>query len=253
MKIRLWFLLIVMGWTGMISAVSPLSVRETRCEYLVNPVGVDVPNPRFFWKLESPRRGDHQTAYQLLIESQHSGGKGATPVWDSQKTTSPKSTFVRYGGPRLCSGERYTWRVRVWDREDTAGEWSEPAAFTTGMLRQSDWQAKWIGSDLDLMDYQKELRALPDFNMESEDDMSKRAGRIREMTSGVVEAPAVYLRREFDAPAKPVRATVFACGLGLYELYINGCRIGDRVLEPAYTDYEKRVMYSVYDATEAVQ
>lgn len=122
-----------------------------------------------------------------------------------------------------------------------------------GLLADADWQGEWIASDLELMEYQKTLRALPDFGMEPESEIWAMDAKIRKMTAHVTNAPAVWLRKEFDV-AKPVRRAVATIsGLGFFELYLNGQRAGDHQLDPAYTDYQKRVHYLTHNVTPMIR
>ena len=231
-----------------------LTATHLRCEYAVDPLGVDEPRPRLFWQLESSARGQKQTAYQVLVaRSKTKLQRGEGDLWDSGKVVSEQSVFVPYGGKTLTSRQQCYWRVRVWDKDGQRSAWSAPSTWTTGTLKEEDWQGKWIGSDLELMDYQKTLRDLPDFGMESETEIWGMTEKCRQMSAAAKEAPAVWLRKEFDA-AKPIRrATASICGLGFYELYLNGERIGDHYLDPAFTDYQKRALYLTYDVTRALK
>lgn len=231
-----------------------LRVAQLRCEYMQNPMGVDGATPRLFWTLESPQRAQRQKAYRVLVAASRGqldadiGG-----LWDSGRVDSDRSTFVRYAGRQLKSRQQCWWKVQVWDQEGRTSQWSEPGTWCMGVLRPGDWKGKWIVSDLELKDYQRELRAMTDFGMEPETEIWEVAKRCREMTSGVTEAPAVYMRREFDV-RKPVRrATACVCGLGMFELYVNGARVGDQQLDPAISDYDKRVLYVMHDVTAALR
>ncbi len=115
-----------------------LAPSGLRCEYLTDPMGIDTPNPRFFWILQHAQRGASQTAYQIVV----SGGNEV--VWDSGRVASPESTHIAYAGKPLQSGKSYTWKVRYWDQANQASPYSANAHFDMGLLAASDWQAKWI-------------------------------------------------------------------------------------------------------------
>jgi alpha-L-rhamnosidase len=210
--IRLLFLCIfvasVAGSTHLsYSQVGPSAPFDLRCEYLTNPVGIDVRQPRFSWVLEDSDRGELQSAYQILVAtSPQRLARQQGDQWDSGKVASDHSIQVSYAGKPLASGHIYYWAVRFWDREGRASAYSEPASFAMGLLSRDDWQGKWI--------------------------------------SGGNE-----LRKEFQLPSQPTRAWVYATALGYYELHLNGQRVGHRVLDPAFTTYPKRVLYSTYDVT----
>ena len=199
------------------SPASTLRPARLRCEYLINPQGIDASQPRLQWVLDSPtaERGRKQTGYQILVATSEAvlrAGRG--DLWDSGRVESNQSTQIEYAGNPLPSTQHCWWKVRMWDEKGKLSAWSCPAQWSMGLLRQSDWQAKWISGEL-----------------------------------GQDDPHAIYLRREVKLPARPVRATAYICGLGYYELYLNGKRVGDHVLDPAFTDYDRRVMYSTYDVT----
>jgi alpha-L-rhamnosidase len=198
-----------------------MAVAETSCEYAANPLGVEAVQPRFSWVLQPDKRGQMQSACHILVASTEE--KLAADVgdkWDSGKITSEQSVNVAYGGSPLTSGERCYWKVRCWDPCDQVGLWSRPAWFEMGLLKQDDWKGRWIGM---------ETGGSPD-----------KPG----------EAPAALLRQKFQI-AKPIkRARAYVSGIGWSELLINGRKVGDRVLDPAITDYSKRVLYVVHDITE---
>lgn len=229
-------------------------VGNLRCEYLTNSLGIGSLHPRLFWQLESSERGARQTAYQVLVASRAGLlDRNEGDLWDSGKVKSDQSVFVPYVGKPLAIRERCFWKVRVWNQEGKPSAWSAPAFWSMGLLADSDWCGRWIASDLQLMDYQKTLRALPDFGMEPESALRTIAIEARKMSAHVTNAPAVWLRKEFDVSRKVRRAVVTVCGLGLFELYVNGQRISDHQLDPAYTDYQKRVFYLTYDVTRAIR
>jgi alpha-L-rhamnosidase len=182
-----------------------------RCEYLSNPTGIDVRQPRFQWVLDNSGRGVMQTAYQVLVASSSANlARDRGDVWDSGKVASGDSTQVVYNGKPLESGHTYYWKVRVWDGQGGASGYSRAAEFGMGLLERSDWKGQWIGGD-------------------------------------------GLLRKEFTLPGKVVRARAYVTALGYYELHINGRKIGDKVLDPAWTVYPKRVLYSTYDVTSALR
>ena len=200
-------LTVVPGWAAS-GAEAPAHLR---CEYLTNPIGIDVRQPRFEWVLDNSRRGEMQAAYQVLVASSPASlAKDSGDVWDSGKVMSGDSTQVAYAGKPLQSGHDYYWKVRTWDGEGNSSVYSQPAKFGMGLLDRADWKGQWIGGD-------------------------------------------GLLRKEFSLPGKVVRARAYVTALGYYELHINGKKIGHKVLDPAWTVYPKRVLYSTYDVTSALQ
>ena len=193
-----------------------ITPTELTCEYAPNPINIDTLQPRFGWLLESDRRNQSQSAYQILVaNSAENLHAGRGDKWDSGKVNADRSVNVAYAGGSLSSAESCWWQVRVWDQDNRASAYSGPATFTMGLLDESDWTGHWIGANTD------------------------------------VASP--LLRNEFDL-AKPVsRARLHISGLGWYELYLNGQRVGDHVLDPATSDYTQRVLYVTYDVTDLLQ
>jgi len=192
-------------------------VTNLRCEYLSNPLGVDVVKPRFSWYIESPKRGYTQSACRILVSS--SPGmfkKRKNIIWDSGKIRSGNNANVEYDGPPLESGRKYYWTVIVWDQDDRQSRAAETAFFSTGFFSQDDWKAEWIGA-----------------------------------ADTLTEAP--LLRKTFNLEKPVEKAFVYVTGAGYYELYLNGEKVGDHVLDPAMTDYTKRVLYSTFDVTQKIK
>jgi alpha-L-rhamnosidase len=229
---------------------SMTTVTNLKCEYRTNPIGIDVKNPRLSWNIGTDERNWIQTSYQIIVASDISKlNEKEADIWNSGKTESSQNINIKYNGKDLTSHKSYYWSVRVWSMDGSVSDWSKPNKFVTGIFDKSNWKAEWIKSDIQLMDYQKKLKDLPDFGMESEADIWSIASTIRTMTKNVDSAPAVYLRKEFECKKEIVSAYVSICGLGLNELYINNERVGDEFLNPAPSDYSKRIFYSTYDIT----
>jgi hypothetical protein len=140
----------IAGWwmAALVGAVAGGGMHPTalRCEYRVNPLGTDVAQPRLSWIVESGRRAEKQTAYQIVVagsEAQVKAGRG--DLWDSGKVASDRSAQIVYAGKPLHSGERAWWRVQVWDKNGKAGGFSRPAFWEMGKLAPGDWKGQWIG------------------------------------------------------------------------------------------------------------
>jgi alpha-L-rhamnosidase len=191
-------------------------IKELNCEYEVDPLGIDVATPRFGWVLDSCQRGQRQTAYHLIVADKLDAlASDRGNLFDSGKVESDQSLHVAYQGKRLISGGTYFWKVRCWDQDGRCGPWSKPACFEMGLLDPGDWQGEWIG--------------------------------------GANSISSPLLRKEFEIESDIQRGRVYISGLGCYEIYINGRRIGDRVLDPATTDYDKRILYPTYDVTNLLR
>lgn len=183
-----------------------------RCEYAVNPMGIDVPDPRLFWTLESKERGQRQSAYQILVASSpHLLAKDDGDLWDTGKVVSDETAHIHYAGKELKSSQSVFWKVRVWPENDHPAMWSAAATWTMGLLRPNDWQAKWI------------------------------------CAPGATET--LLLRKEFEVRPGLVRAVAHASGLGQYEMTLNGAKAGDDLLSPGWTDYNDTVLYETKDVT----
>jgi alpha-L-rhamnosidase len=129
------------------AAACSAAVESLRCEYLVNPLGIDATSPRLSWIITSNRRGELQTAYQILVASSQKlldDDKG--DLWDSGKVNSDESAQVGYSGKPLVSDEKCFWKVRVWDQDSRPGGWSSVAQWQMGLLEATDWRAAWIGA-----------------------------------------------------------------------------------------------------------
>ncbi len=206
------------------SAVAGIAPVQLRCEYLMNPLGIDAVRPRLSWALSSAQRGQTQSAYQVLVASSPAMlADGKADLWDSGKVKSNESLNVVYAGKLLRSGACVHWKIRVWDRAGRPSDWSAPGWWEMALLKADDWHGLWISRD--------ELPLTRD-----EDHYA--------------EHPAPLLRKAFKIDKKVVRARAYVSGLGYYELRINGRKVGDHLLDPGWTTYAKRVLYATYDVTD---
>ena len=216
------------------TAAPPAPVRLC-CEHLVDPVGVDSPAPRLSWLVESPERGERPSAYHVLVAS--SPGTLALDqgdLWDTGKTGATGLPAVEYAGRPLPSCARIFWKVRWWDREGRAGDWSRPATFVTGLMKPDGWNADWIAP-----------RRGAEFR-------SKGSVLLGHAGPDETQACAAYLRAEFELKRRATLALIFVSGLGHYELRLNGDKVGTSVLDPGWTDYRKKALYAAYDVTPFV-
>ena len=368
------------------------SVTDLRCEYLVDPLGIDVVEPRLSWIIESNVRGQKQSAYQVLAaSSEEKLAANQGDLWDSKKVETDQSIHVVYGGKALQSETRCYWKVRVWDKDGKATEWSKAAKWTMGLLNEADWQAKWIGLDgglikddgknpiadsywiwfpqgepakspppgqmyfrrkitipqnaviaqaiayvaadnygdvfvngkkagsshsfkqtvnLDITEQLKTgdnviavnvtnggttnnpagllaaiivefentepLKILsnrqwkaskekptnwtqPGFNDENWSAAAELGKLGMEPWGEIIPKAAArklsarMLRKDLTINKKIKHATAYVCGLGLYEFYINGEKVGDRVLDPALTEYNKRFFYVTFEVGDMLK
>jgi alpha-L-rhamnosidase len=194
-----------------------------RCEYLTDPLSLDITSPRLSWKLEATnRRGVAQSAYQILVASSPELlAQEKSDLWDSGRVESDASTQVHYAGAALPSRARCYWKVRVWDEAQTASEWSDPARWEMGLLHPADWTAEWIAAPM--------------------------AGGHRS------SIPSPFLRKEFTLDRPVASARLYVTAHGLYEFSLNGKPVGGDVFTPGWTDYSKRIQYQAYDVTALLQ
>jgi len=130
-----------------------ITIKELRCEYLKNPLGINTLKPRFTWILDSSRRGQMQSAYRVLVSNNKSKlQSNIGDKWDSGKVNSDQSVNIVYQGKPLISNEICYWKVRCWDNNERPGKFSEPARFEMAFLQDKDWQGKWIAFQ-DRQDY----------------------------------------------------------------------------------------------------
>jgi alpha-L-rhamnosidase len=202
-----------------------LTVTGLRTEYLVNPIGIDVPRPRLSWRLESSRRNQAQSAWQVLVASsadrlaRDDGG-----LWDSGRVEGRESAHIHYGGAPLASRQGAWWKVRVWDSSGEPSAWSEVATWEVGLLKATDWQGRWA--------------SLPGI---APDRSIPEAAELDALL------PVTRLRREFVVGRDVSRARLYVTARGIYEARLNGETVGEETLAPGWTDYHKRIQYQVYD------
>lgn len=200
-----------------------ITIFDLRCEYLDNPIGLDESAPRFSWKLKSEIQGLSQIAYQIVVEKINSDSNvNSKIVWDS-RTISSSTIPAIYAGSALNSFTLYHWRVRVLDNRNQWSEWSDYAHFETGMMNLIDWKGAWISDGHGLSGNSIHVKQAP------------------------------YFRKEFSA-VKPIRsARIYIATAGLYELFINGERVGNQRLDPMFTRFDRRNLYVTYDITKNLQ
>lgn len=206
-----------------------------RCEYLTNPLGIDVCEPRLSWTLASSRRGQKQTAYRLLVAgSPEALDKNVGDLWDSGRVESDQSSQIVYKGKQLTSTVRCFWKVMVWDADHKASPWTAPAMWSMGLLNKKDWQAKWIGYDA--LPRPEDIAKLPVPG-------PKAKGKVKHYL------PSPHLRKAFTVAGTVKRAILYVSAQGHVEMHLNGKRVGDEYFMPGWTDYRKRIYYRAYDVT----
>lgn len=225
-KFFLHLTLIITLFTFSAKAQNKISVNNLQCEMLNNPEGIDVLQPRLSWQIDANVNDVKQTAYQIIVASTHENLNANTAdLWDSGKVTSNESVNIIYNGKTLENRQNAFWKVKIWTNKGEIQ--SEKAFFSMGILNYADWKStRWIG-------YEK---ASPGDSISQYSRLSAR-----------------YLRKEINLKKQVKSAKVYLMGLGMYELYINGNKIGNQVLAPVPTDYTKNVKYNVFDVTSQLK
>lgn len=193
---------------------SLLKITELKCEYRTNPLGIDNTIPRFSWKLvdESQEQGQEQTAYQILVSSNiETLNSNLGDIWDSGKMPTNESVNVKFEGNNLKSGKQYFWKVKVWDANGLESNWSEVANFSMGLLLPNDWKGAWI--------YKK--------------DQNKKDHN--------------WYRKNVSLDKIPESAFIHVASFGYHELYVNGKKVGDEVMNPVNSFFKKRLPYLTYN------
>ena len=209
------------------AASSPVTVTDLRTEYRSNPLGIDERYPRLGWILHSNQRNQAQSAYQVVVASTEASlARDRGDLWNSGKVVSGHSVHVVYAGRPLASRAICYWKVRVWDREGRVSPWSAPARWEMALVEPGDWTATWVNDGKP--------------NSTSDEAFYEND-------------PAPLFRHEFALAAPVRRARLYVTGLGYYEAFLNGARVGDQVLDPGWTMYGKRVFYSTYDVTSQIR
>jgi alpha-L-rhamnosidase len=199
-----------------------ISVTDLRCEYHVNPIGIDIEKPHLSWQIQSDGENVKQLAYEIRVaDLPQNLNKKNHLIWTSEKVESDCSVHVEYGGSELKSMQRVYWQVRVWDNLNNVSDWSEPAFWETGILDADLWNASWI--------------------------------TVKNEIDGKGKWPAQYYRKEFSLKKKIKSARIYATSLGLYQLFLNGEKVGNQYFTPGWTSFHKRLQYQTYDVTKMLQ
>ncbi len=227
-KLKKYFtvLLFIMLFTAFTKA--EISPTRLRCEYLENPMSVDVLNPRLSWVniAEEGDRSQIQTAWEIRVAgTKEKLLNGQSDLWKSGKIISKQSINIRYSGKILVSRQDCWWQVRTWDKNGIGSEWSEPAFWSMGLLNAAEWTAMWIGAP-----------------WQGEEALPKPAMTTQGEAPGNQELPppAPLLRKSFHINKEIASARAYVTGLGYFEFYLNGKKVGEDVLVPNLTAYGKR-------------
>ena len=246
MKTRLQTLFsLLLFLPALLQAANTHTVYKLLCEQEENPIGVETNLPRFSWQTQAQERGFEQTAWQIVVADtpdklQTDNGT----VWDSGRTASDASVLVTFGGGELKAGQVYYWKVRTWDKQGNASPWSLPGQFGMGLLTPKDWKnAKWIALEKDKKDEMITTGLHGLANIDNIIPKDKKTGMYR----------LPQFRKEFTV-GKPVkRAIAYVSGLGHFDMFLNGAKVGDNFLDPGWTKYDKCALYVSFDLTGHLQ
>ncbi|SFC66472.1 alpha-L-rhamnosidase [Parapedobacter composti] len=195
-----------------------LIISNLKTAYAENPIGLDEMNPQFSWVLQHSGSNGMQQAFQLLVSDDSLAlARHEGNMWDTGRQRSAQSVGVVYAGKKLESRKRYYWKVKVWDDAAGEGVWSDPSFFEMGLLDESEWQGDWVGYPFGW------------------------AGKV------------LYFRHVFACEKEVARARLYASGIGYHEIRLNGEKVGKNVLDPAKSDYSKRIYYTTHDITERLK
>ncbi|MFA7141040.1 MAG: alpha-L-rhamnosidase N-terminal domain-containing protein, partial [Proteiniphilum sp.] len=209
---------------------SSLSVSDLKCEFLIDPLGINTKYPRFNWENLSEVRGAHQTAFQIVVATDiNKLSENKADCWNSGKIHSSESILVKYEGLELSPGQLLYWKVKVWDENDKDSQWSNPAKFSIGLIDKDNWSALYIGYT----------------ENENEDEVNK-------IVDGFQACP--QFRKQFTVDNKSIKETylLHVNSLGYHEVYLNGVKVGENVLSPAVSQLDKRSLINTYDVTDYI-
>ena len=220
---------------------SELAFEVLRCDSKINPTTIESNQPLFSWEIKAKGFNKSQSAYHVLVaSSQEKLNDNEGDIWNSDIHKSSQSTYVKYLGKKLEPLKTYYWKVKIWDESNQASNWSEPQSFQMGLMNNENWGAsKWITLNKDTRISEHRFREY-------------KTGKMKK--SILVDGFATgYFRNEISIKKEIENAQVYICGLGYYELYLNGNKVGDHVLDPAPSNYDKQAYYVNYDITEQLK
>lgn len=233
-------ILVLVLWANSFFAQS-LEFKSLTCNSQNNPIAIEGQHPLLSWIVQADGFNRSQTAYHVIVASQEEllNEKNAN-LWNSGKVNSTQSTHVKYQGNKLLANQKYWWKVRIWDENGEASNWSAVQSFEMGLMDDSNWgKAEWISLSQD--------NRLSDYRFRD-----YKTGGMKESLKVTSQAVG-YFRNVINAEKQVASARAYICGLGYYELYIDGVKTGDHVLDPAPSNYDKQAYYVTYDVTEQIQ
>ena len=213
-----------------------------KTEYLKNPIGIDITEPRLFWNCEG---GISQTAYSILAVDE-----AGNELWNTGKVESAQMAHIKWGGKELKSRTRVIWKVKLWDENGKSGGWSEDSFFEIGLLRPYGWQGKWITGSYcpDSSLYDKKKKIGKSFLLQGIDFLAES-----NKPENIKRYPVDCFKNNFIIEKSVKKARLYITACGIYEAKINGEKAGNFCLAPGITDYTKRVQYQTYDVADLLR
>lgn len=238
MKKKIQKIVFIFVWfiTASMSAAPSFSVYGLMTEQAENPIGVETNEPYFSWKIHAQERNFKQSAYHICIaDSPAKLENDDCNIWNSGKVFSDNSIFNQFKGKKLLSSTTYYWRVKVWNDKGEESAWSQMHTFTTGLLNESDWgTSRWIAMEAD-------GAKIKGIHYQDKDALPTSK-------TGMYKMP--QFRKEFQIKEGIQKAFVYISGVGHFDLFINGSKVGDHFLDAGWTLYDKEVFYVSFDVTE---
>jgi alpha-L-rhamnosidase len=199
----------------------------TISEGFINPIGFYNATPTFSWKLPVSDAVSSQSAYHIVVATNPDLLPNNADLWDSKKQETDQSVWVKYNGKVLQSRQKVYWQIKYWNQDKEASNWSDINHFELGLLKNSDWKAKWIG-----LDTKKE--------------------KVLGSEENIIHRPQ-YLRKDFELSNDVASARLYITAKGVFDVAINGEDVSDDVMPPGYTPYKKRIETITYDVSDLIE
>jgi hypothetical protein len=236
--------ILLISSTLSVSGAPLFSLYDLTCEQEKNPVGIVTERPCFSWKTHSEERSFIQSAYQILVSDMPEAlQRNEGNIWNSGKVKSSQSVLTSFAGQALKSSAIYYWKVRTWNKKNRPSAWSEVQTFTMGLKNADDWgKAVWIALEKD----RKEEYTVP-----ARLDFGYIRKTMGERSIGFYKLP--QLRKTFTMQKQVRRAVAFVAGLGHFDFFLNGKKVGNHFLDAGWTKYDKQALYVAFDIAGSLQ
>lgn len=216
---------------------------ELKCEYISQPLGIDVVAPRLMWQLLTHNQQVSQSAYQIVVATSVKALLAGESLFDSGKVFSGESVNILCPGLTLQARQRYYWRVRVWDQDDILSVWSTSSYWEMALLEAEEWQACWIEAPL-RPNVPSTIHHVGQVFMPEEPIDPKKYTDLN---------PCSFLRRSFFVNAPIASARLYITARGVYQAQLNGAQVSDTCFAPGVSAYDRRLEYQTYDVSSLIQ